>query len=418
MLNLYPHGKIRPLNVRRHTHCGVFRNAPSRDITGKSGPQIDESDCRNLESYILVNANFSMCGLYSFLETVLPRAEVGDSDTSTQTVTVVASNIRDERKQILEDTQGACEDAVAQSSQQGVAVSEMTSANENENVKEATPGGNGNDLNLSHAGHTTPDTPEVTKETEEIKRAVVTKTGTEIVEDSSTLHEKNSAFDGQGNSSGGGVTDGYNTIQAVAEDLITNADTGHSEIPVLNNQIDVSGQFDEILEDLERTARTENVVFEERWQKFFQQVEEEAKEESKETNKNLGRPDTIVEGGNVDEISGGKLEANTSSNERQTVKGNSESGTATALNAQGNMNNTQEACKENKDEIKCEESDATRSTSENLKKNDKVCFSDLNGSNLSVLILEPRHFFRVLVALLVQVYLTGRGRVDVSQARP
>ena len=291
--------------------------------------------------------------------------------------TLLASNIRDKRKQILEETQGACEDAVAQSSQQRVAVSEMTSANENENVKVATPGGNGNDLNLCHAGHTTPETPEVTKETEEIKRVVVqqtvvTKTGIEIVEDPSTLHEKNSAVDCQGNSSGGGVTD--NTVRAQTEDLMTNADTGHSEIPVLNNQIDVSAQFDGILEGPERTARTENVVFEELWQKFVQQLEEEEKEESKETNKNLGRPNTSVEGGNVDEISGGKLQAKTSSNERQTVKGNSEGGTATALNAQGNMNNTQETCKENKDKIKCEESDATRSTSKNLKKNEKVCF--------------------------------------------
>ena len=197
--------------------------------------------------------------------------------------------------------------------------------------------------------------------------------------------------DDQGNSSGGGVTD--DTVKAPTEDLMTNADTGHSEIPVLNSQIDVSAQFDGMLEDPERTARTENVVFEERWQKFVQQLEEEEKEESKETNKNLGRPDTSVEGGNVDEISGRKLEAKTSSNERQTVKGNSEGGTATTLNAQGNMNNTQETCKENKDKIKSEESDATRSTSENLKKNDKVCFSNLNGSNLSVLISEPPPFF-------------------------
>ena len=330
-----------------------------------------------------MTANFSMCGLYLFLDTVLPRADVGDSDTSTQTVTVVASNIRDERKQILEETQGACEDTVAQNSQQRVAVSEMTPANKNENVKEATSGGNGDDLNLCHAGHTTPDTPEVTKETEEIKhvmveQTVVTETETEIVEDPSTLHEKNSAVDDQGNSSGGGVTDGDNTVQAPTEDLMTNADTGHSEIPVLNNQIDVSAQFDGILEDLGRKVRTENVVFEERMQKIVQQLEEEKKEEkkeeNKETNKNLGRPDTSVEGGNVDEISGGKLEAKISSNEQQTVKGNSEGGTETALNAQGNMNNTQETCKENKDKIKCEESDATRSTSKNLKKNEKVCF--------------------------------------------
>ena len=369
---MYPQGETRSLNVRPHTHCGVFRNASPRNITGKSGPQIDEFDCWNLESYILMTVNFSMCGLYSFLDTVLPRADVGDSDTSTQTVTVVASNINEERKQILEETRGACEDTVAQSSQQRDAVSEMAPANENENAKEATRGGNGDDLNLCHAGHTTPDTPEVTKETEEIKHVVVqetvvTETETKIVEES------------QGNSSGGGVTD--NTVQAPTEDLMTNADTGHSEIPVLNNRIDVSAQFDEIREDLGRTVRTE-----ERMQKIVQQLEEEEKEGSKEANKNLGTPVTSVEGGNVDEISREKLKAKISSNERQTVKGNSEGETATALNVQDNMNNTQETRIENKDKIKCDESDATRSTTENLKKNDKVCFSNLNGSNLSVLI--------------------------------
>ena len=345
-------------------------------------------------SILIINTNFSMCGLYSFLDAVLPRVQVGDSGISTQTVTVLASNITIEREQILEETRGACDDIVGQSSQQPADVSDKTSANEIGNVKEAPPGGNCDDSNVCDAEHTTPDTPEVTKKTEEIKlvvvqQTVVIETRTEIVENPSTLHEKNDAVDDRNNSSDGGVTDVDNTVQAPTEDLITNADTGHSELPVLDNQIDVSVQFDGILEDLGRKVRTENVVFEERMQKIVQQLEKEEKEGNKsdlkiddeETNKNSGIPDTVVVGSYVDEIAREKLEAKISGNKQETEKGNSEGGSAKNLNVQGNMDGTQRTLMENKDKkIKCVESDVnriTKSTSEELKANAQVCFSIL-----------------------------------------
>ena len=352
--------------------------------------------------------------MYSFLDTSLPCAQGCDSGSSTQTsnkVTVVVRNITD--KQILVETQGTSEDAVGQGSQQPAIVSEKTSANESENMKEVTSEENGNEMNVSDAGHTVCDTADVTSSTpvvakkdEEIEhvvvqQTVVTETWAEIVKNPSTSQEKNVVNDQSKRSENDvtGSTDVDNTVQAQNDDLMLGGESGlpqHVQNDSKSNvgkstnrsdlcinqgkdQFDVSAQFNEILEDLGKTDRTENVSFEERMQKPVQQLEEKEKEchktdlktEYKETNKNSHIPDTSGEGTDVDKIVKGKLDTKTSGNEQQTAKKNSDDGSATKLHVQSNLNNTQETVIQNREPAK-------------LKLNDKVCLYNLNGQSILI----------------------------------
>ena len=348
--------------------------------------------------------------LYSFLGTNLHPAQMGDSGSSTQTsnkVTVVASNITKAKKHILVETQGTSEDTVGQGSQQPATVSEKTSANESENMKEATSEENGNELNVSDAGHTVSDTADVTSSTpivakkdEEIKhvvlqQTVVTETWAEIVKNPSTSQERNVVNDQskRNESDVTGSTDVDNTVQAQNDGLMPSGEsclpehaqnvsgssgsksTKRSD-PCINqgkDEIDVLAQFDEILEDLGKTDRRENVSFEERMQKLVQQLEEKEKEchktdlktEYKETNKNSHIPDTGGEETDVDEIVREKLDAKTSGNEQQTAKKNSEDGSATKLHVQTNLNNTQETVLQNREPA-------------------KVCLYNLNGQSVLI----------------------------------
>lgn len=320
---------------------------------------------------------------------------MGDSGSSTQTsnrVTDVASNITEASEQVSEETQRTSGDTVGQGTQQPPAVSEETSANVNENAKEASREENANELNTADPGHTVSDTADVTsnnafaaKNDEEIKHVVAEQ------REATTGSEKNpsTSQEDQNNRSecgGTGSTDVDNAEQVPNEDSMPSADSslpehvqsvnkstkgkGLKRRPVLNEGNDVSTQPDDIV-DLEKTDRTENVSLEEHEQKLVQQEEKEEchkadlKLENRKTNKDSDIPDTGGEGSNVD--------TRTSGNKLQTAEENNEDESATKLNVQGNLNKGRK--------IKEDESVAqriARSTTAASQANDKVCFSSLN----------------------------------------
>lgn len=309
-------------------------------------------------------------------------------------MTDVASNVTVASEQVLKETQRTSGDTVGQGSQQPPAVSEKTSANVNEDTKEASQKENTNEINAFDTGRTVSDTADVTsnndfaaKNDEKIKHVVVEQIA---VTKATTGSEKNpsTSQDDKSNRSecgGTGSTNVDNTEQVPNEDLVANADSSFPqhvqnkptnspnqgkglkrEGPVLNEGNDVSTQSDEIV-DLGKTDRTENVSLEEHGQKLVQQEEKEEchkadlKLENRETNKDSDIPDTGGEGSNAD--------TKTSGNTQQTAEENNEDESATKLNVQGNL--------DKKRKVKEDESVAQRiatSTTATSQANDKVCF--------------------------------------------
>ena len=329
--------------------------------------------------------------------TNLPHAKMDDSDSPTQAsnrVTDVGSNIKEE-KQVSEETQRKSEDTVGQGSQQSAAISEKIPANENENVKEATPKENANELNVSDAGHAVSDTADVTsnntlvaKKDEKMGHVVLQQ---KAVAETKAKGEKNpsTSQDDQSNRSKGGGTGSTkvdNRVQVPNEDSIPSSDSDlptnspdqgkclKRETLVLKERNDVSAQYDESAEDLGKTARTE-----EHGQKLGKKGEEreeshkaDLKIENRETNKDSDTPDTDGEGSNVDEIAREKLETRAPANKQRAAEENNEDKSATKLNVQGNLNKNKK--------IKEDESVAQRiaeSTAANAQANYKVFLSSL-----------------------------------------
>ena len=326
-----------------------------------------------------------------------------DSGSPTQTsnrVTDIPSTTGEE-KQVSEETQGKPEETVVQGSQQPAAISEKMSVSENENVKEATPKKNTNELNVSDAGHAVSDTADVTsisvntfvaKKDEEMEHDVLQQTAVTETKAGSEENPSTSQDDHNNRIESGG-TGSNNTVEVPNRDSKLGADSGLptnspdqekglvKKIPVLNERNDDSAQSDKIVEDLRTVTKTENVSLEEHEQKLGKQEEKEKchksdlKMENRETNKDSDISDTGEES-NVSKITKEKFQTKTPGNKQKTAEKNSHDGSAAKLNEQGNLDK----------KIKEDESIAqmiARSTAAKSQTNAKVCFATPNCERLT-----------------------------------